>query len=980
MTTEQTPRTIEQTLPGPPPTDRGDGGARGHPAFEWVGGRARPLSIVVLVAAIVFGVAAFQIRAAETNPEEPAFHPGGEIYDIEDRADELFGSAPPVLAAQFFVEAPDPIDGDVLTRDSLAEFVANAEALRADAEAQRHLTSRFDDRLGAPVDGVSSIAQAVDAQLPGGLASATDAEVKLALHDILAEASPQAGLRTTLSQLTTSDVGSVDGRQITIWRSPAFLADVVYQRESFDIDDPDSTDDELVEFEHARAGEEWLRDVQDILRGDQRDITVLGLAIDSILVDEEQGNAAAPFIFGSIVLIVLLVGALLRSYWASAVVASGLAVTFLLYTAATLAFGLKESMLLSFIVPISVVSFGVDFFIHGFSRCREEQAGGRPPERAYPIGMTAAAMAILLAVSTSSIAFLSNASSSIEAIRQFGIAAASGLIIAYGVIGVLGPKLVLAVEDRVGPRPATRGPRLGAKLGFLVMSMAGGVMVTMTIVATFIGAVILLVAFLPLFVLLPYRLVRRRNQRAAEAGRALDSSIAGSGHELRAAGTVVHFLARWRVLTVPVTVGLALVGLYGFTQVEEGFEVSDFISSDTDLIRGLDKLETHFGESTGVSAYLYAEGDLTDPSTLAALEAVVDEVAAIDERRVIDGETGFLAREFDGTPVAAPNAAEVVRTTIASPEAVADIEVAEGVTIRAGADGLPDTSEQVAAIYRHVAENGVAGPTDVPLMTPEDVAQAVHLGDGFQATRVEVGLATVSDLDLMGAAADALDEAAVGFEAVVPPMDTVGPSGDAVSDEHRLRAFTSSMVTSLLVALGLCLVIAWVFMRSFRYAVVSVAPILLVVGWVYGFMYAFDYAINPVTATIAAIAVGVGVDFAMHFTMRFREEFVGEPSRFPALRRAGEGTGGALILSALTSIGGFLVMSRAPMPIFADFGLLTAVMILFSLVVSLLILPSLLLLVTPSRHGEEREALLDALRTERYDPHSRQTALERAHR
>jgi hypothetical protein len=44
----------------------------------------------------------------------------------------------------------------------------------------------------------------------------------------------------------------------------------------------------------------------------------------------------------------------------------------------------------------------------------------------------------------------------------------------------------------------------------------------------------------------------------------------------------------------------------------------------------------------------------------------------------------------------------------------------------------------------------------------------------------------------------------------------------------------------------------------------------------------------------------------------------------------------------------------------------------------------MLLLVTPSRQGEERQALLDALRTEHddmtdYDPHSRATAIETAH-
>jgi predicted RND superfamily exporter protein len=139
------------------------------------------------------------------------------------------------------------------------------------------------------------------------------------------------------------------------------------------------------------------------------------------------------------------------------------------------------------------------------------------------------------------------------------------------------------------------------------------------------------------------------------------------------------------------------------------------------------------------------------------------------------------------------------------------------------------------------------------------------------------------------------------------------------------------------------------------------------------------HTINAITATIAAIAVGVGIDFSTHFTMRFREEFANEPSRFPALRRAGEGTGGALVLSALTSVIGFGVMAMAPTPLFASFGELMAVMVIFSAVVALLVLPSLLIVVTPRRKGEEREELEAAI-TEgefEYEPHARDTALRR---
>lgn len=113
-------------------------------------------------------------------------------------------------------------------------------------------------------------------------------------------------------------------------------------------------------------------------------------------------------------------------------------------------------------------------------------------------------------------------------------------------------------------------------------------------------------------------------------------------------------------------------------------------------------------------------------------------------------------------------------------------------------------------------------------------------------------------------------------------------------------------------------------------------------------------------------------------TVRFKEELAGEPSRFPALRRAGEGTGGALTISALTSIAGFTVLGMAPMPIFAVYGVLTAVMIALAVLVTLLVLPSLLLFVTPSLKGEERERLeWERTRGEWvYEPHKRGTATQ----
>ena len=56
-------------------------------------------------------------------------------------------------------------------------------------------------------------------------------------------------------------------------------------------------------------------------------------------------------------------------------------------------------------------------------------------------------------------------------------------------------------------------------------------------------------------------------------------------------------------------------------------------------------------------------------------------------------------------------------------------------------------------------------------------------------------------------------------------------------------------------------------------------------------------------------------------------------------------------------------------------------MVFFSVVVSLLVLPSLLLLLTPSRKGDEREQLIEEVTQGEFDdePHRRETAVRHGH-
>ena len=61
-----------------------------------------------------------------------------------------------------------------------------------------------------------------------------------------------------------------------------------------------------------------------------------------------------------------------------------------------------------------------------------------------------------------------------------------------------------------------------------------------------------------------------------------------------------------------------------------------------------------------------------------------------------------------------------------------------------------------------------------------------------------------------------------------------------------------------------------------------------------------------------------------------------------AMRDMYSKTGTALLLSSGTTICGFMVLLLSPIPVIQDFGIVSSISVLFSLVMALLVLPGLL--------------------------------------
>jgi predicted RND superfamily exporter protein len=265
----------------------------------------------------------------------------------------------------------------------------------------------------------------------------------------------------------------------------------------------------------------------------------------------------------------------------------------------------------------------------------------------------------------------------------------------------------------------------------------------------------------------------------------------------------------------------------------------------------------------------------------------------------------------------------------------------------ANGDGIPDTREQLRAIYDYIVQEGIPLDENTLRYEPSRIKEDFFhdpSGKEGDATLVVIGIPGTREQAVVKESREELLEDMSALEGV-ESISFAGLAGTGYERDVTLDAITRSLNTSIIIAVIACMVILLIAFRSLKYSLVTVIPVLLVATWLYAVMYLGGFHLNAVTATIAAISIGVGIDYSVHITVRFRQELGKTPDRRTAIERAARESGSALFGSAASTMFGFVIIGFAPMPMFSSFGRLTALMILMALVAALLVLPSLLLLI-----------------------------------
>ena len=153
----------------------------------------------------------------------------------------------------------------------------------------------------------------------------------------------------------------------------------------------------------------------------------------------------------------------------------------------------------------------------------------------------------------------------------------------------------------------------------------------------------------------------------------------------------------------------------------------------------------------------------------------------------------------------------------------------------------------------------------------------------------------------------------------------------------------NSQAQMTLVSYGLIVLLLFATYRSISRAVVPLVAITTVIGVLNTTMFAMGLKQTFMSVAVNSITLGLGIDFSIHMAERYAEE----RQRFPpekAVTVAIEETGKAIVTSALTMAGGFGALMLSSFPMLWNFGFLSLVAIIFSLIGALTVVPAFLMI------------------------------------
>ena len=415
------------------------------------------------------------------------------------------------------------------------------------------------------------------------------------------------------------------------------------------------------------------------------------------------------------------------------------------------------------------------------------------------------------------------------------------------------------------------------------------------------------------------------------------------GLELNRLANIASDFQRKNAPLVLLTVAIITAGSIVVAQrgLDTSFELSDFLSEEgMDIMEVRNELYDSYEVNALKSVYIIIEpgegktsfeneADLID-----ALNGVEDSLLRMPGVIVTEATGGSEWASYDSIY-------RIIGDAIEENESFGRAHNLEAF----GEDIAPATNfseGDLSAAVTYLLENESVGDRLRGLTWAERTSQHISLtenGDSIDYLRIRV------DVQAQSSAMVEVISEEMTAEAGIIKMDTGGRAyivGDLIILSNVLNGLISSIVSSTAISLAVSMIVLAALTRKFGQSLLVILPVGLAGSWVVGTMAILGINWNVLTIMITALTIGLGIDYSIHVWRRFETNRNSGMAVWPAMRDMYANTGSALLMSAGTTIFGFMVLVLSPVPVIRDFGIVSSISVAFSLFLALMVLPGLL--------------------------------------
>lgn len=328
---------------------------------------------------------------------------------------------------------------------------------------------------------------------------------------------------------------------------------------------------------------------------------------------------------------------------------------------------------------------------------------------------------------------------------------------------------------------------------------------------------------------------------------------------------------------------LAGTGFYFDQKVGVETDMETFMPQDSEALADINELRDLIG-STDRIVLMYEASDITDYTVLSEVKEVTDMVLS----------------DYDSSVIMVGSVSSILDMASSNNWNEANYQVY-----------LNQLPKEQVALLQSTEEN--IGIINISLVDMDDTTFATFMDDLSES---------ILDLD-------------VSFEVTI--------TGQSVVEQEMLHSMTSDRLTITLISIALVFIVLLVIYRNPLKTIIAILPIIFIVGWSGGIMYLLGFDYTPLTSTIGALIIGIGTEFTILISMRYYElkkQEIGDDDE--TIATAVGLMSKPIIVSAITTIGGFSALVFSDFQILSNFGIMTLINISLALLSSIFVLPALL--------------------------------------